>query len=75
MPKINLDSWAGKYSATPISEQEAANLEKKGYVIVDISDTELAAWQEHLDKSAVWEKFWKNLANNWLKEKYPELSL
>jgi hypothetical protein len=75
MPKINLDSWIGKYSATPVSEEEAVLLQKQGYVVVDISDEQLAEWKDHLAKCKVWDDFWKKLSNEWLQEHYPELHL
>jgi len=75
MPKIKLDYWDGKCSATPVSEEESEQLQKQGCVVVDISAIKLAEWEVHLKQSKIWDDFWKKLANEWLKENYPEIYL
>lgn len=75
MPKVHLESWSHNYSTTTVNQEEAYNLEKKGYVVVEVSEEELQSWQDHLDKSNAWNAFWKKLSRNFLKEKYPELEL
>jgi hypothetical protein len=63
MPKLLLDWSDGRYSTRPISDDEAAAAEAAGGDVVHLEDGVYAAYTRDCERDAIWQAFWRAIAN------------
>lgn len=65
MIKAKLDFISGRYHATLLNDDEAHELEDKGFCIVEIPNSKALEWGEMQTKMEEWHHYWRQLDNEW----------
>src|SRR5262245_14200215 len=63
MPHLHLDWSDGRYSTRPLSAEEAREAEALGVDVVHLEDHVYAAYVRDCDRDAIWQAFWRAVAN------------
>lgn len=74
MIKTRIDYSDGQYYASLI-EDDAVEWERAGYCVVSIPEDKAVEWREFNDKAREWQKYWRELNNQFFEEKDSDIKI